>query len=262
MLASDGVANVGDTGPGSITDTDRTRRARDGIHLVTVGYGMGNYNDHLMEQLADLGDGFYSYVDTYARGRAALRHDLTTTLTPVAAEARTQVAFDPELVTSYRLIGYDNREIADDDFTTSPSTPASSAPATTRPRCTRCGSPTVSRPGRRSARPSVKWAGRCATDADSVGERPTWWRPTPRRPAVRPLALAATVADLAQVLKHAAPYADRGVDLTDIRARAAGARGRRRASSDLVALAERGADFTRTDPLSNWLTNDTVLSKR
>ena len=64
VLASDGVANVGDTGPGSITEKI-AEEGRDGIHLVTVGYGMGNYNDHLMEQLADLGDGFYSYVDTY-----------------------------------------------------------------------------------------------------------------------------------------------------------------------------------------------------
>ena len=115
VLASDGVANVGDTGPGSITDKI-AEEGRDGIHLVTVGYGMGNYNDHLMEQLADLGDGFYSYVDTYAEAEQLFGTDLTTTLTPVAAEARTQVAFDPELVTSYRLVGYDNREIADDDF--------------------------------------------------------------------------------------------------------------------------------------------------
>ena len=62
VLASDGVANVGRTGPGSILDQIPEEGA-DGIHLVTVGFGMGNYNDHLMEQLADLGDGFYAYVD-------------------------------------------------------------------------------------------------------------------------------------------------------------------------------------------------------
>ena len=64
VLCSDGVANVGATGPGSITEQIAEEGA-EGIHLVTVGYGMGNYNDHLMEQLADLGDGFYSYVDTF-----------------------------------------------------------------------------------------------------------------------------------------------------------------------------------------------------
>ncbi len=116
VLASDGVANVGDTGPDSIVDTIQEEGA-DGIHLVTVGYGLGNYNDHLMEQLADLGDGFYSYVDDYAEAEQLFGEDLVTTLTPVAAEARTQVSFDPALVTSYRLIGYDNRAIDDDDFT-------------------------------------------------------------------------------------------------------------------------------------------------
>ena len=116
MLASDGVANVGDTGPNSIVDTIQEEGA-DGIHLVTVGYGLGNYNDHLMEQLADLGDGFYAYVDDYAEAEQLFGEDLVTTLTPVAAEARTQVTFDPALVTSYRLIGYDNRAIADEDFT-------------------------------------------------------------------------------------------------------------------------------------------------
>src|SRR5690606_11358637 len=64
VLASDGVANVGVTDADELT-ADITQASEDGIHLVTVGYGMGNYNDHLMEQLADQGDGFYSYVDTF-----------------------------------------------------------------------------------------------------------------------------------------------------------------------------------------------------
>ena len=83
VLASDGVANVGHTGPNSIVDTIQEEGA-DGIHLVTVGYGLGNYNDHLMEQLADLGDGFYAYVDTYAEAEQLFGEDLVTTLTPVA----------------------------------------------------------------------------------------------------------------------------------------------------------------------------------
>ncbi|MCH1865164.1 von Willebrand factor type A domain-containing protein [Nocardioides sp. CFH 31398] len=115
VLASDGVANVGTTGPGSIVDRIEAE-GRDGIHLVTVSYGMGNYNDHLMEQLADRGDGFYSYVDTYGEAERLFGSDLVTTLTPVASEARAQVAFDPDLVSSYRLVGYDNRAVADEDF--------------------------------------------------------------------------------------------------------------------------------------------------
>ncbi|GAA4687691.1 vWA domain-containing protein [Nocardioides nanhaiensis] len=115
VLASDGVANVGATGPGSITERIAEEGA-EGIHLVTVGYGMGNYNDHLMEQLADLGDGFYAYVDTFEEAERLFGSDLVTTLTPVAAQARAQVRFDPEVVEGYRLVGYENREIADEDF--------------------------------------------------------------------------------------------------------------------------------------------------
>ena len=96
-------------GPGSILDTIGVRGPR-GIHLVTVGYGMGNYNDHLMEQLADRGDGFYAYVDDFAEAERLFVHDLTTTLVPVAAEARAQVGFDPAAVASYRLVGYDGAE--------------------------------------------------------------------------------------------------------------------------------------------------------
>src|SRR3954454_10737742 len=97
VLASDGVANVGRTGPGSIVEEIR-EQGLDGIHLVTVGYGMGNYNDHLMEQLADLGDGFYAYVDDLAEPEPVFRDRITTALVPVAAQARAQVAFDPTVV--------------------------------------------------------------------------------------------------------------------------------------------------------------------
>lgn len=115
VLCSDGVANVGDTMPGSIVDTVAEEGAA-GIHLVTVGFGMGNYNDDLMEQLADQGDGFYSYVDTFDEAERLFGTELTTTLVPVAAEARAQVRFDPELVSSYRLLGYEDRALADEEF--------------------------------------------------------------------------------------------------------------------------------------------------
>jgi Ca-activated chloride channel homolog len=115
VLCSDGVANVGDTMPESIVDTVAEEGAG-GIHLVTVGFGMGNYNDHLMEQLADRGDGFYSYVDTFDEAERLFGTELTTTLVPVASEARAQVRFDPELVSAYRLIGYEDRAMADEEF--------------------------------------------------------------------------------------------------------------------------------------------------
>ncbi|MFQ6102318.1 MAG: von Willebrand factor type A domain-containing protein [Anaerolineae bacterium] len=115
ILCSDGVANVGNTGPDAILEQIRDYAER-GIYLTTVGFGMGNYNDILMEQLADNGDGFYTYVDTLKEAERVFVHDLTSTLQVIAQEAKVQVDFDPEVVSRYRLIGYENRDVADEDF--------------------------------------------------------------------------------------------------------------------------------------------------
>lgn len=116
ILASDGVANVGLTDPGSILGAIK-RDADAGIELVSVGVGMGNYNDALLERLADQGDGFYAYVNTREEANRLFRDDLTSTLETVALDAKAQVTFDRETVTAYRLVGYENRAIADQDFT-------------------------------------------------------------------------------------------------------------------------------------------------
>ena len=115
ILASDGVANVGVTDAQGILDEIR-RDADAGIQLVTVGFGMGNYNDVLLEQLADDGDGFYAYVDQLDEARRLFVEDLTGTLQSVALDARVQVEFNPDAVEAYRLIGFENRAIDDDDF--------------------------------------------------------------------------------------------------------------------------------------------------
>jgi Ca-activated chloride channel family protein len=115
ILCSDGVANVGRTGPESILERVR-READEGIELTTVGFGMGNYNDVLMEQLADQGDGSYAYVDSLDESRRIFVENLTGTLQTIGAEARVQVEFDPDTVSRYRLIGYENRDIPDDRF--------------------------------------------------------------------------------------------------------------------------------------------------
>jgi Ca-activated chloride channel family protein len=115
ILCSDGVANVGHTGPDSILKQIR-RHAEEGIYLTTVGFGMGNYNDILMEQLADNGDGFYAYVDTLKEAERVFVHDLTSTLQVIARDAKIQVDFNPAVVSRYRLIGYENRDVADEDF--------------------------------------------------------------------------------------------------------------------------------------------------
>ena len=115
VLCSDGVANVGRTGPESILERIG-READEGIELTTVGFGMGNYNDVLMEQLADKGDGNYAYVDTLDEARRVFVENLTGTLQTVASDAKIQVEFDPRAVTRYRLLGYENRDVADHRF--------------------------------------------------------------------------------------------------------------------------------------------------
>jgi Ca-activated chloride channel homolog len=115
ILASDGVANVGATDADTILSRIRDG-TETGIQLVAIGVGMGNFNDVLLEQLADDGDGFYAYVDDIDEARRVFVSDLTGTLQSVALDARAQVDFDRSSVEAYRLVGYENRAIADDDF--------------------------------------------------------------------------------------------------------------------------------------------------
>lgn len=115
ILCSDGVANVGRTGPESILNVVRTEADR-GIQLTTIGFGMGNYNDVLMERLADRGDGSYYYVDNLKEARRVFVENLTGTLQVIAKDAKVQVEFDPARVVRYRLIGFENRDVADRDF--------------------------------------------------------------------------------------------------------------------------------------------------
>ena len=115
VLLSDGVANVGNTGSNSILN-DVRRYVELGIRLSTIGFGMGNYNDILMEQLANNGDGNYAYVDTISQARRVFVENLTGMLQLIAKDAKVQVEFNPEVVSRYRLIGYENRRIADEDF--------------------------------------------------------------------------------------------------------------------------------------------------
>jgi len=115
ILCSDGVANVGRTGPDSILKQVRGY-VGDGVRLSTIGFGMGNYNDVLMEQLANDGDGNYAYVDTLGEARRIFVENLTGTLQVIAKDAKVQVDFNPEVVSRYRLLGYENRRVADEDF--------------------------------------------------------------------------------------------------------------------------------------------------
>ena len=115
ILCSDGVANLGETDAGSIWNEISEYAGRH-ITLTTVGFGMDNYNDVLMEQLADKGNGFYAYVDDLQEARRLFIENLTSTLQVIALDARVQVDFNPEVVARYRLVGFENRDIADADF--------------------------------------------------------------------------------------------------------------------------------------------------
>ncbi|MDH3683293.1 MAG: von Willebrand factor type A domain-containing protein, partial [Acidimicrobiia bacterium] len=115
ILASDGVANVGLTDPDALVELIRGDADR-GIQLVTVGVGMGNFNDVTMEQLANDGDGFYAYVNDVTEAERLFSDDLTSTLLTVAIDGKIQVEFDPSTVAQYRLIGFENRAVLDDDF--------------------------------------------------------------------------------------------------------------------------------------------------
>jgi len=115
ILLSDGVGNVGETDQSRILA--RAAGYKDeGIYLNTVGVGMGNHNDVFLEQLADQGDGLCNYVDRLEEARRVFVDELTRTLQPIARDVKVQVAFDPEQVESYRLLGYENRAVADADF--------------------------------------------------------------------------------------------------------------------------------------------------
>ncbi len=115
ILCSDGVANESITVAEGILD-DVRREADAGIHLTAIGVGMGNYNDVLLEKLADRGDGNYYYVDDLGEARRIFRRDLVGTLQTVARDAKVQVEFDPDVVLRWRLLGYENRVVADRDF--------------------------------------------------------------------------------------------------------------------------------------------------
>ncbi len=115
ILCSDGVANVGQTGAEGIF-AEIKRYADKGITLSAIGFGMGNYNDVLMEKLGDKGNGHYAYVDNWTEAKRVFEENLTGMLQVIARDVKIQVDFNPDVVERYRLLGYENRDVADDKF--------------------------------------------------------------------------------------------------------------------------------------------------
>ena len=115
LLATDGDFNVG------VSDTETLKsmvaeKRKSGVSLSTLGFGMGNYNEDMMEQIADAGDGNYSYIDNEKEAKKVLQQQLTSTLATVAQDVKIQVEFNPATVKEYRLVGYTNRTLRNEDF--------------------------------------------------------------------------------------------------------------------------------------------------
>jgi Ca-activated chloride channel family protein len=115
LLATDGDFNVGITSTEQIKDMVKRERET-GITLSTLGFGQGNFNDAMMEQIANVGNGNYSYIDSLTEARKVLIDELSSTFNTVAKDVKVQIEFNPDWVSEYRLIGYENRQLQREDF--------------------------------------------------------------------------------------------------------------------------------------------------
>jgi len=116
ILTSDGMANVGSRSPEQILNKILESKDK-GIFLTTLGVGVGMYNDHLLEQLANKGNGNYLYIANQKDIQTSFVDELNSQLQTVAKDAKIQVSFDPNVVSNYRLLGYENRKLNKEDFT-------------------------------------------------------------------------------------------------------------------------------------------------
>ncbi|MDZ4289095.1 MAG: von Willebrand factor type A domain-containing protein [Prosthecobacter sp.] len=115
ILCTDGDFNVGISSPEEL-ERLITEKARSGVFLSVLGYGTGNLKDRTMETLADKGNGNYSYIDSLSEARKVLVEQMGGTLVTIAKDVKIQVEFNPRVIRSYRLIGYENRLLAKEDF--------------------------------------------------------------------------------------------------------------------------------------------------
>jgi Ca-activated chloride channel homolog len=115
ILATDGDFNVGVSSEGELTRLIE-EKAKSGVFLTVLGFGMGNYKDATLQKLADKGNGNYAYIDTAAEARKALVEQAGGTLMTIAKDVKIQVEFNPARVQAYRLIGYEKRMLHNEDF--------------------------------------------------------------------------------------------------------------------------------------------------
>lgn len=116
ILATDGDFNVGVSSKGDLESLIEEKR-KSGIFLTCLGYGMGNYKDNKMETLADKGNGNYAYIDNLQEANKFLGREFAGNIYTIAKDVKIQIEFNPKFVKSYRLIGYENRKLRNEDFT-------------------------------------------------------------------------------------------------------------------------------------------------
>jgi Ca-activated chloride channel family protein len=115
LIATDGDFNVGVSNTDALIEM--VEKQRDGgITLTTLGFGTGNYNEAMMEQIADHGNGNYAYIDSALEARKVLGEQMAATLFTIAKDVKIQVEFNPAQVSQYRLLGYENRALREEDF--------------------------------------------------------------------------------------------------------------------------------------------------
>ena len=115
IIATDGDFNIGQSSDSALVRMIEEKR-NDGIFLTVLGFGMGNYKDNKMEKLADKGNGNYAYIDDIMEAKKVLVNELGATLFTIAKDVKLQIEFNPAEVKAYRLIGYENRILAKEDF--------------------------------------------------------------------------------------------------------------------------------------------------
>lgn len=115
MLCTDGDFNVGMTGTDQMVSLIE-QESKSGIDLTVLGFGMGNLNDAMLEQISGKGNGNYAFIDTFNEAQKVLVEQLSGTLVTIAKDVKLQVEFNPAVVDAYRLIGYENRVLRDEDF--------------------------------------------------------------------------------------------------------------------------------------------------
>jgi Ca-activated chloride channel family protein len=115
IIATDGDFNVGVSDRDSLVEMIENKRDS-GITLTTLGFGTGNYNEAMMEQIADHGNGNYAYIDSALEAKKVLGDEMQSTLFTIAKDVKIQVEFNPAIVSQYRLVGYENRALREEDF--------------------------------------------------------------------------------------------------------------------------------------------------